>query len=429
MFIAIAILVIALIIGIPVPFSFFAASIYMIFALDYDPSFLLPYGFSQMSSTLLLAIPLFILAGNIIEKGGMGEKIVALVEVVLGRLKGGLGIVTIVSCAVFGAISGSAAATMTTIGTILLPRLEKAGYPQGLSASLVASSCVLGMLIPPSSLMILYAWISNQSVLAAFLATIIPGIILIISLSAVNVFYLRNVDIKTTAPVDIKTKTKQFGGATKGAFPSIILAVIILGGIYGGFMTTTEAAGVAVIYTLVIGFGVHKGLTKKNISNVIIKAGMTTGVIMVMIYGSMMLSRMFTMEHLPDKMTDMLLSISENKIILLLMINGFLIIIGMLMDDTSGVLLSTPIILPIAMNFGVDPIHFAAILSVNLGLGYVTPPAAPMLYLAGNMAGARTKELFKPTALMIVFAWVPTLLLTTYIPDLSLFLPKLILGY
>lgn len=429
MVIAIAILFVTLLVGIPVPFAFFAAAIFFIFSEGYDPSFLLPYGFSQLSSTVLLAIPLFIMAGGLMERGGMGDKIVNLVEIIFGRVKGGLGIVTIISSAAFGAISGSGAATMTTIGTILLPRLNKAGYPPGFSASLVASSSVLGMLIPPSSLMILYAWVSNQSVLAAFLSTIIPGVLMIVCLSIINIIYLKNEDIKVTPSVSFAIKTKKVTRGSIEAFPVILLAFIILGGIYGGVMTTTEAAAVSVIYSIPVGVWIYKGLKRKNIMPVLINASVMTGVIMVMLFGSMILSRMFIMEDLPGKLTNLMLSITENKILILLMINLFLIVIGMLMDDVSGVLLTTPILLPIAMNFGVDPIHFAAILSVNLGLGVVTPPAAPLLYLAGQMANAKINELFKPTLIMILFAWIPTLIITTYVPEVALYLPRLILGY
>ena len=429
MLIAIVILIVTLLVGIPVPFSFFATAIYLIFTKGYDPSFLLPYGFGGLSSTVLLAIPLFIMAGGLMEKGGMGDKIINLVEVIFGRLKGGLGIVTVISCAVFGAISGSGAATMTTIGTILLPRLEKAGYPPGFSASLVASASVLGMLIPPSSLMILFAWVSSQSVLAAFLSTIIPGLIMIFLLSIIYIIYLRNSNIKVVESVDIATKTKQISKGTMEAFPVILLAFIILGGIYGGIMTTTEAAGISVIYAIFVGFWLYKGLNGKSFLHILIRSATMTGVIMVMLFGSMILSRMFIMEDLPGKLTNLLLIVSENKIVILLMINLFLVIIGMLMDDVSGVLLSTPVLLPIAMNFGVDPIHFAAILSVNLGLGVVTPPAAPLLYLAGQMASAKINELMKPTTIIILFAWLPTLAITTYVPDVALFLPRLLLGY
>lgn len=436
MVIAILILVITLLIGIPVPFSFFLTSIYLIFTFDYDPSFLLPYGISEMGTSVLLAIPLFIMAGSLMEKGGMGDHIINLVERIVGNIKGGLGIVTVVSCAVFGAISGSGAATMTTIGTVLLPRLKKSGYEEGFSASLIASSSVLGMLIPPSTLMILYAWISNQSVLAAFLSTIIPGFILITLLSAINIWYMKkgnpNIHLLRLNNVIDNKRVEQKSSFLTILFlasPAIILAIIVLGGIYGGYMTTTEAAGISVIYALFAGFIIYRKLSIKLTLDVLVHAAKMTGVIMLMLYGSMILSRMFIMEKLPESLTNMLLVVSENKIIILLLINGFLVIIGMLMDDVSGVLLSTPILLPIAVGIGVDPIHFAAILSVNMGLGVVTPPAAPLLYLAGKMADAKINQLIKPTMIMIIFAWLPTLILTTYYPDLALFLPRLLLNY
>jgi len=412
-----------------VPFAFFASSIYLIIFLGYDPSFLLPYGADEIQSSILLAIPLFIMAGGIIETGGMGKRIINLVNSIVGKLKGGLGIATIVSCAIFGSISGSGSATMTTIGNIMLPRLEESGYPRGYSASLVASASVLGSFIPPSSLMILYGWISNQSVLAAFLSTVIPGIIFMILLSIITIFYLKNIEIKTVGPIDFKTRTKHIGKNTLSSLPVLILAFIVLGGIYGGFMTTTEAAGVSVIYSIPVGIWITKGLNGKNFYQVVVKSATMTGIIMLMLFASMILSRMLVTEHLPEKMTDLLLVISDNKIIILLLVNLVLVVIGMLMDDVSGVLLTTPILLPIVMDFGVDPIHFAAILSVNLGLGVVTPPSAPLLFLAGQLAGAKPIELFKPTAIIIAFAWLPVLAITTYFPELSLFLPKLLLDY
>ncbi|MGM8364496.1 TRAP transporter large permease [Virgibacillus sp. W0181] len=430
MIISIAILILLLIFGAPVPFAFFGASIYMVFTLGYDPSFLMPYGFGNMNTTVLLAIPLFIIAGGMIDTGGMGDRITNLANALVGKIKGGLSLVTIVSCALFGAISGSGAATMTTIGTIMLPRMEKAGYPKGFSASLLASSSVLGMLIPPSGLMIIFAWISNQSVLAAFLSTIIPGLILIILLSITSLFYLRKEDdIKVNKAISLKEQTKKVNKSFIRALPGVILGVIILGGIYGGIITVTEAAAASVIYSLFIGLWVYKGLNKRNILNVFIKAANMTGVIMLMLFGSSILTRMFIEEKLPDKLINLLFIISEEKIIVLLMINLILIIVGMLMDDSSGVLLSTPILLPVAISIGVDPIHFAAILAVNLGLGVVTPPAAPLLYLAGQIGNARFDTMVTPTLVMILFAWLPTLLIVTYLPELSLFLPRLILGY
>ncbi len=428
--IALLVLMITLFIGVPIPFAFLASAAYLIFVQGYDPSFLFPYGFSKMNSIVLLAIPLFIMAGSLMEKGGIGDKLVELVEVVVGRVKGGLGVVMVVSCAIFGAISGSSSATISCIGSIMLPKLYKKGYPRGHCSALIASSGVLGILIPPSMLMILYAWIGNQSVLASFLAAAVPGVILMTLLSLVNIFLLRNnTDIKVEESFNIAKTTKLLGVRGVKATPALMMPVIVLGGIYGGIMTPTEGAAVAVVYSIPVGFFVYKGLNKENFMKAFVDAAITTGVIMVMLFGVMMLSRLYIMENLPAKIIGFLTSISSNKIVIMMMINLFMIIIGMLMDDVSAVLLSTPILLPVVTQIGINPIHFAAILGVNLGMGNITPPTAPLLYLAGRIGGAKVNEMLLPTLYMILFAWLPTLLLITYFPQISLFLPNLILGH
>jgi len=427
--IALLILCVLLALGVAVPFAFFASSAYLIYAGDYAPSFLLPYGFSQMSNVVLLAIPLFIMAGGLMEKGGIAKRLIDLVEVFVGRIKGSLGAVTIFSSAVFGSITGSAAATLTSIGTVMMPRLKASGYPRGYSAALIANASVLGMLIPPSSIMILYAWVGNQSVLASFLATVVPGIILITFLMIINYFMMRNnPNVVVQEKMDFSTFSKSVGKKTYSASFALFLPLIVLGGIYGGIMTPTEAAGVAVLYAIPVGFFIYRGLTFKNFKEILIDSATTTGVIMVMLFAVMILSRLYIMENLPDQILGFLFSISENKFVLLLMINVFLIVIGMLMDDISGVLLATPVLLPVVVQLGVDPIHFAAIIAVNLGMGNVTPPTAPLLYLSGRMAKTPINEMMKPTLIMLLFAWLPTLLITTYFPELSTFLPNLILG-
>lgn len=427
--IALIILCVFLFIGIPVPFAFFASAAYLIFASGYEPSFLLPYGYSQMTNIVLLAIPLFIMAGGIMEKGGIAKRLTDLVEALIGRMKGALGAVTIISSAVFGAITGSAAATLTSIGSVMFPKLNSSGYPRGYSSALLATSSVLGMLIPPSSIMILYAWIGNQSVLASFLSTVIPGIILIILLCIINFIMLRkNPNIAVQPKMSFPEYTKMVGKKTSSASFALLLPILVLGGIYGGIMTPTEAAAVAVLYAIPVGFLIYRGLKWKNFKEILIESATTTGVIMVMLFAVMILSRIYVMEQLPDKILDFLLGISENKYVLLIMINIFLIIIGMLMDDISGVLLTTPILLPIVVQLGVDPIHFAAIVGVNLGMGNVTPPTAPLLYLSGRLNNSPINESLRPTLIFITFGWLPTLILTTYIPELALFLPNLILG-
>ena len=424
---AVIVLIVVLLLGVPIPFAFFASSLVIVIGGDYDYTFLLPYGFSKVSSLILVAIPLFILAGNLMEKSGIGEGLINWVEMFVGRVKGGLGAVMVISCALFGAISGSGFATLSCIGTIMLPRMAAAGYPRGVSAALISSASLLGLLIPPSLNMIVYAFIGGQSVLACFLSTVIPGIILVILLSAVTFWQLRNnTDIKLRDPLPPAVYVKTLGKRTTRALPAMVAPIIILGGIYGGFLTPTEAAAVSVVYTIPVGIWFYKGLNQKTFKSALITASTTAGVVMIMLLSVMMLSRLYTMENVPQMILGAMTSITDNTFLLILMVNLFLIVIGMLMDDTSAILLCTPILLPVVIQLGVNPVHFAAIMGVNLGLGCVTPPTAPFLYLGARIGNAPINEMMRPTMWYILFAWIPTLAVTTYFPGLSLWLPRLL---
>ncbi|WP_342471520.1 TRAP transporter large permease [Metasolibacillus sp. FSL H7-0170] len=424
-------LIILLLLGIPIPFVFLGIVIYLVFTLGYDPSFLLPYGFSKLNNIVLLAIPLFVLAGGVMSVGGIGEKIVNFAEIFIGKIKSGMGYVTILACAIFGAMSGSAAAALTSIGKIMMPRLLEKGYSKGFASSLIANASVLGLLIPPSSIMILYAWVGNQSVLRAFLSTVGPGILLMIFLGIINFFYMRNnknVLVKESFSEEDLTFSVKLKKNGLIAVPALLMPVLILGSIYSGIATPTEAAALAVFYAIPVGIWVYKSLKIKSLGTIFLEAATTTGVIMVMLYAIMLFSRIIIMENIPNTIMDILLSISENKFVILLLINLFLIFLGMIMDDVSAVLLATPLLLPIVVGIGIDPIHFAAIIGVNLGMGLLTPPTAPLLYLGGRVGNVQIKYMLNPTLIMLIFAWIPTLLITTYFPAFALFLPNLLLG-
>ncbi|WNS76650.1 TRAP transporter large permease [Bacillus sp. DTU_2020_1000418_1_SI_GHA_SEK_038] len=424
--VAILVLIVILLLGVEIPYAFFASILVIVVFGGYDYTFLLPYGFSKVSSLILVAIPLFILAGQLMEKSGIGESLINFVTMFIGRIKGGLGAVMVISCALFGSISGSGFATLSSIGTIMLPRMQAAGYPRGVSAALISSASLLGLLIPPSLNMILFAFIGGQSVLATFLSTIGPGILLIILLILTNWWMLR--DCKTLVlpekmekPVFVNTLVNRTGKAV----PALIAPFIILGGIYGGFLTPTEAAAVSVLYTIPIGILFYKGLDWKTFKSALVAAGTTAGVIMIMLLSVMMLSRLYIMENVPNMILDLMMAATDNRLVLIFMLNLFLIIIGMLMDDTSAILLTTPILLPVAIALEIHPVHFAAIMGVNLGLGCVTPPTAPFLYLGSRIGNAPINEMMKPTMWLILFAWLPTLFITTVFPDIALFLPRL----
>ncbi|WP_352401665.1 TRAP transporter large permease [Synergistes jonesii] len=425
--IGIGILVLCLVIGMPIPFSFATTFIWLAFSLDYQTDFLLSAGYNQLNSVVLLAIPLFILAGGIMEKSKIGTALIGVVETFTGHMRSSLGMISVVACAIFGSISGSASATLSCIGSMMEPRMTAAGYDKGYTASLLAAACPLGLLIPPSSAQILYAWSSNQSVLACFLATVGPGILLTILLCITNAVIVRRMNIKVapkqTADMWVRNSVKNF----KFGIPALIMPVIILGSIYGGIMTPTEAAAASVLYAIPVGIYFYKGLTYSNLRETVVDTSCTTGVIMVMFFMVMIMSRLLVMEDVPQSIADALLGLTDNKALILLLVNIFMIIIGMLMDDVSGILLCTPILLPIVTALGVHPVHFAAILGVNLGMGNITPPTAPMLYLSGRICSAKINKMLTPIMILIIFAYVPTLVVTTYWPALSLTLPKLIL--
>ena len=414
-----------LLIGISVPMAFGGVLIFLSLVGGHDVAGYLPSGHWKMNTLVILAIPLFMIAGSIMEKGKIAAPLVSLAELFIGHIRGGLAVAAVVASGVFGSISGSANATLTCIGGIMMPHLRKANYPEGVSAALIVNASPLGLLIPPSASHILYAWVAQQSVLKCFLSTVLPGIILITLLCLTNQYQLRKCkDLK------LMEKPKEFGlvfkAKSKSAIPALLMPGIILGGIYGGVMTPTEAAGFAVIYSIPVAIYVYRGLSWKGFLDTMLSAGVTIGVVMSMIFLVLIVSRFLIFEDIPGMAQDLVYSVSDNPVVILLMVNLVMILIGMLMDDISGLLLSTPLLLPIVQSVGMDPIHFAAVLGVNLGMANVTPPTAPLLYLGVRVTDTPVSRMLKPTFIFILFAWLPTLALTTFVPQLALWLPNTI---
>lgn len=427
--IAIGIIIVGLLVGMYIQYAFLAAAFFLVASLGYKTSFMLTYGYSVVNSIVLLCVPLFIAVGLLMNQSGIGKSLVDFVSIFVGRAKCGLAVVSVVASAAFGSIAGSSLATLSCIGTIMKPRFAEAGYDRGFTAALVSCACPLGLLIPPSAHMVLYSWAGRQSLLACFLATVGPGLLLVFLLSLCSWFMLRNnpninVEKRLPLPEFIAISKERTGKA----IPALFMPVIVLGGIYGGYFTPTEAAAVAVIYTIPIGFLIYKKLTLKNLYDTLVETAASTGVIMVMIFCIMILSRIYIMEDLPAMITERLRNFSDNKYVILLLTNVILLIVGMIMDDTSAILLCSPLFIPILENFGVHPIHFAAIMGVNIGIGVLTPPTAPSLYFGSNVMKVEVVEMMPTTLKLLIFAWLPTLLAVTYIPALALWLPNFILG-
>ena len=425
--IAIILICVLLTIGVSVPLAFGGILILLVYTGGYDPSGFFATGHWKLNSVILLAIPLFIMAGDIMQRGKIAKPIVEIAELLFGHLRGGLSAASVVASGMFGAISGSGAATLTCIGSIIMPHLRKAQYPAGISGAIVISASPLGLLIPPSGAQLLYAWVGQLSVLKCFLATVVPGIIRMIMLIIVNFIILRknnNILITDVPDKFFNVLARKSAIAT----PAILMPVIILGGIYGGIMTPTEAAGVAVIYAIPVGFFIYRGLTLKVLYESLKESSITIGVVMVMIFTVLVASRFLIFEDIPGIAEDLIYSISDDPLVIFLMLNLVMLMIGMLMDDISGILLSASLLLPIAQNAGMDPIHFAAVLGVNLGMGNITPPTAPLLYLGAQVTNVPVRKLIWPTLIFIVFAWMPTLILTTFFPQIALWLPNMVFG-
>lgn len=429
MVIGFILLLILIVLGVPIMYSFGATVMWFVFSMGYDASFTFSTMFSSLNSVVLLAIPLFIMVGGVMEKGNIGSTLVNLVENFTGRIRGSLCIVASVSCAVFGSICGSGAATLSCIGSILAPKMNERKYPMGVCAAVLCCAAPIGMLIPPSSIQILFAWSGNLSVLACFLSTVIPGIMLTILIALVGLFMSKtHKEIIITESLPPKEWLQRTKKSTIHAIPALIMPFIVLGGIYGGVMTASEAAGVAVTYAVFASLVFYRQIKLGDLKDVFLETATATGTIMVMLAVIMVLSRIVVQENVPGHLLNALLTVSSNRYVLLLMLNVFMVIIGMLMDDVSGTLLCTPILIPLGIELGVSPYQMAAILGVNLGMGNVTPPTAPFLYLGSKICNVSTRMMLKPCLLIIVFAYIPTLIVTTYIPQVSLWLPKLILG-
>jgi len=426
--VCVVILVGLLVLGLPAPFAFMGACVFLIYVYGFDAGAQLPVAFHKMKSLTLLSLPFFIMLGGFMTVGGISSRLVEVAEALVGRITGGLGAVAIVSCAIIGAIAGTCSAAVAALSGLVIPEMEKRGYSRGYATGLLAVSSVLGQLIPPSVPMILYGFITMTSVTACFLATVGPGILTIIIYCTVNYFMVRNnPNIYKAPPVDFKTQVVQIGKASRRAMWSLSMPVILLGGIYGGIFTPTEAAAVALVVAIVVGLFIHKDLKFKDIGRVLVQQSVTTGVVVLMVIFVLILSRIMTMQNIPQDMIKFVRGLTENYYLTLLMVNVFLIFLGMIVDDFTGTLLAAPLLFPLMQHLGVHPVHFAAILGTNLGLGNVTPPMAPILYLAGRLGNVTIDQMIKPALIFMVFGAVPVVLITTYWPDLSLWLPTLVM--
>ena len=425
---AILTVIACMMIGVPVVFAFAAMTLVLTLVYDVHLSFVMTTGFWSINSVILIALPLFIMTGYLMQAGGMAARLITFVEALVGRSRSGMGSSMVVACGIFGAISGTASAAVASIGTIMTEPMERHGYARHYTCALLGISSLLGILIPPSITMILYAVVTQQSVAACFLATIGPGILLIITLIALNRFNIRKDRTNDSEPASAEKRLAEIGRTGWKALPALLVPVIILGGIYGGVFTPTEAAAIAVVYAIPVGLFVYRELDYRKIFKALVDAATTTGVIMIILVFSFVASRIFTLERIPQELTELLMATFQSKVLVLLAVNLFLILLGMIMDDVSVVAIVSPLLLPVMINIGVDPIQFAAIVGTSVVIGCNSPPMAPILFMSCRICNVGITKVARPALGFMAFAALPVMLAATFWPPLSLYLPKL-LGY
>lgn len=426
--IALFILVALMSVGVALPFCFGGALFYMTLAGSITMKGMMMWGLQQILSPVLLCVPLFIFAGSLMSESGIALHLLRWVDVFVGSIRGGLGCVAAVTCAIIGAISGSGFTGVAATGPILIPRMTELGYPRGYATALVTDSSILGLLIPPSVTMIVFGWVTETSILACFLSTLVPGVVVTILFSAINLIWARRFPLILEPKLPLDEKFKQFTSRTWMALPALFMPILILGGIYGGIMTPTEAAATAVVYSIPVGFFVYRGLTLKNYCRVAKDSAVSVGAIMVMIMFSLMLSQTFVLLKVPQAIVKVIFSITRDRTVILILINFLLFFIGMIVNDLTGIILTAPLLLPLVQAIGVSPIHFAAIVGVNLAMGGVTPPYASILYLGMRIGKVDFMEIVSPAMILILLGYIPVVFLTTFWPDIALWLPR-IMGY
>lgn len=423
--VCVILLIVLLMLSIPLPVCFAGALLFMSVFGDVSMSTMMVWVFSQSTGSVLLASPLFIIAGTYMGGSGIAKRLLDFADAFVGHIKGGLGVVSVVTCAVIGAISGSGFTGVAATGPIMIPRMVEQGYSRGYATALVTVSSVLGLLIPPSVVMIMFGWVTESSILACFLSTLGPGLVITLLFCIINLVWSRKFDLKLIEKKPLGLRWKNRGVSFVKATPALVMPLIILGGIYGGYFTPTEAAAVSAIYSIPIGLWVYRAAKVKDIITMTKDAASTVGSIMVMIISCLMLSRTFVLLQVPEMFANAFMSITDNRIILLILVNIFLFFVGMIVNDTTGVLLCAPLLLPIMRDLGISTIHFAAIMGVNLAMGGITPPYASILYLGMRVGKCEFAEIFKPTMVFLLVGYVPIVFLTTFWPELALWIPRI----
>jgi C4-dicarboxylate transporter DctM subunit len=377
--------------------------------------------FAGSSSFPLLAIPLFILAGGLMETGGISLRLVNFAQSLVGFVRGGLAMVTVVATMIQSEISGSSVADAAAIGRVMIPAMARRGYPRDLSAAIVSNAASAAILIPPSVPMIIYAWMAEASVAKLFLAGFVPGFLACAAMMGLCYYYARTLNL----PVEQAFSVREVGRSAAAAGWAMVVPAVIWGGIFGGIATATEVAGLSAVAALIVGVFVYKEIPIRGLRAILVDSVMQTAMVMVIVAASAVLGWYLTNEQIPQKFARLILETTQNRYLILFFLNIFFFIIGMFLHSAAAILLVVPVVMPLVRQVGIDPIHFGIIVTINLGVGQQTPPVASVLFTTSAIAGLSFWTVFKrgwPFTLVLALVT----LVITYVPWLSLFLVDLV---
>ncbi|MFD2178046.1 TRAP transporter large permease [Veronia pacifica] len=418
-----------LLIGLPIGIALGSASLLAIAYIPFLKFDLYALGLvSGINSFTLIAVVLFTLAGNIMSKGGISSRLIAVADKMFGGAPGDLGTVTIIACLFFAAISGTGSATVAAVGLAMIPALVQRGYDRAYAGAMVASAGGLGVMIPPSVVMIVYAVSAGVSVTALFMAGILPGLVIALTLMTFNVLYRQRTTKHLDLPPRQSSNTKEIFEALNNAKLALLMPLVILGGIYGGIVTPTESAAVAVVYALVVSCFVYRELSLKALPKIMLESAMLVSAVLVIIGASVAFGRIIALEKIPTELAQFVLSITDSKYLVLIAIIVLLLIIGTFLETLASIVILTPVLLPVLTRLGVDLVHFGIVMIVALAIGFVTPPLGANLFMAAQVGEIPFDQIARR-----IFPWVVTLvvalLVITFVPSISLILPEVFLGY
>ena len=410
-----------MLIGVPVAVSLGASTVLtMLLFTDLDVAAMPQLIFDGINKFALMAIPMFILAGNLLSKGGSARRIIDFAKSMVGHLPGGLPMSAIFACVIFAAVSGSSPATVVAIGSIMFAAIKEAGYPKEYAVGGITTAGSLGILIPPSVVMIVYGVTAEVSIAQLFMAGVVPGLMLGGMMIAQTYIGAKRLGFKATTPEPWSERIKKFFRA----FWALLIVVVVIGGIYGGIFTPTEAAAASAIYALIISLFVYKDIKFKDLWDICLESAITTAMIFFIIANAVVFAYLLTSENIPQTIADSILAANIGKIGFLIIVNVLLFIMGQFMEPSSVVMIMVPLLLPIATALGVDPVHFGILLIVNMEIGMITPPVGLNLFVASGLTGMNLKDV-----IVSCLPWTLTLfiglILVTYIPEISLWLPNL----